>query len=185
MNRTKAMILAALGLYLALYVVEKLQSGEGFQLGPVIFDLFEMGLLMGAVWMTAMVATETRALRDERDVLLRGLDRARAEGDGWRKTALGQIEGLSRSIRRQFDDWGLTEAEADVAGLMLKGLSHKEIAHLRDGSEATVRQHAAAVYRKSGLASRSQLAAFFLEDLLAPRPVTGASTVQAEPRWDA
>ncbi len=185
MNRTKGMILATLGLYVALYVVEKLQTGEGFELVPVIFDVFEMALLMGVIWMTAVVATETRALRDEREVLLRGLDRARAEGDGWRKAALGQIEGLSRSIRRQFDDWGLTEAEADVAGLMLKGLSHKEIAHLREGSEATVRQHAAVVYRKSGLASRSQLAAFFLEDLLAPRPVAGASTARGELRWDA
>jgi DNA-binding NarL/FixJ family response regulator len=68
----------------------------------------------------------------------------------------------------QFDVWGLTDAEADVAGLLLKGMAHKEIALLRGSSEATVRQHAAAVYRKSGLTSRAQLTAFFLEDLLAP-----------------
>ncbi|MCP5363623.1 MAG: response regulator transcription factor [Hyphomicrobiales bacterium] len=51
---------------------------------------------------------------------------------------------------------------------MLKGLTHKEIAVLRETSEATVRQHATAIYRKSGLSNRSQLTAFFLEDLLAP-----------------
>jgi hypothetical protein len=32
----------------------------------------------------------------------------------------------------------------------------------------TVRQHAVAVYRKSGLAGRAELSAFFLEDLLLP-----------------
>jgi len=36
-------------------------------------------------------------------------------------------------------------------------------------SERTVRQHAVAVYRKSGLAGRAELSAFFLEDLLLPR----------------
>ena len=48
---------------------------------------------------------------------------------------------------------------------MLKGLSHKEIAKLRNSSAVTVRQQAAAVYAKSGLSSRAELAAYFLEDL--------------------
>lgn len=75
---------------------------------------------------------------------------------------------MSRAIRAQFANWRLTAAEAGVAELMLKGLTHKEIAVLRETSEATVRQHATAIYRKSGLSNRSQLTAFFLEDLLAP-----------------
>ena len=39
---------------------------------------------------------------------------------------------------------------------------------MRDASERTVRQQALAVYAKSGLGGRAELAAFFLEDLLAP-----------------
>ena len=35
--------------------------------------------------------------------------------------------------------------------------------------EATVRQQSTAIYRKAGLDGRHDLAAFFLEDLLAPR----------------
>lgn len=62
--------------------------------------------------------------------------------------------------------WALTAAEADVAGLMLKGLSHREIAHLRQCTEVAMRQHASMIYRKSGLTNRAQLTAFFLEDLL-------------------
>jgi DNA-binding CsgD family transcriptional regulator len=39
---------------------------------------------------------------------------------------------------------------------------------LRRTSERTVRQQALNVYRKSGLNGRSDMAAFFLEDLLLP-----------------
>ena len=44
----------------------------------------------------------------------------------------------------------------------------KEIAAIQEKSERTVRQHAVSVYRKSGLAGRAELSAFFLEDLLLP-----------------
>jgi len=72
---------------------------------------------------------------------------------------------------RQFDRWGLTPAEREVALLQLKGLRHKAIAELRNTSERTVRQQALAIYRKSGLSGRTDLAAFFLEDLLLPTDV--------------
>ena len=52
--------------------------------------------------------------------------------------------------------------------LLLKGLSHKEVALARAISDATARQQAVAVYRKAGVAGRSELAAFFLEDLALP-----------------
>ena len=72
------------------------------------------------------------------------------------------------AIDAQFDRWALSSAEREVALLLLKGLSHKEIAPLRGCSERTVRHQARAVYRKAGLAGRIELAAFFLEDLLVP-----------------
>ena len=59
-------------------------------------------------------------------------------------------------------------AERETALLLLKGYGHKEIAELLGKSERTVRQQSIAVYRKSGLAGRAQLSAFFLEDLLLP-----------------
>jgi hypothetical protein len=60
-----------------------------------------------------------------------------------------------------------------VAMLLLKGLGHKEAASVLDRSERTVRQHAVSVYRKSGLAGRAELSAFFLEDLLLPMDFQG------------
>ena len=65
----------------------------------------------------------------------------------------------------------MTAAEQEIGLLMLKGLSHKEIATLRDTAEATVRQQAQSIYQKSGLPGKSAFAAYFLEDLFAP-PVT-------------
>jgi len=51
---------------------------------------------------------------------------------------------------------------------MLQGHGHKEIAYRTSRSERTVRQHAVAVYAKSRLQGRAELAAFFLGDLITP-----------------
>jgi len=93
---------------------------------------------------------------------------SRAERDQWKARADQLLAGLGAEIDRQFDRWALTPAERDVALLILKGLGHKEAADVLGRSERTIRQHAVAVYRKSGLGGRAELAAFFLEDLLLP-----------------
>ena len=72
-------------------------------------------------------------------------------------------------MQRQFDAWQLTESEQDVVILMLKGLSFREIAQLRETREKTVRQQASSVYRKADVTSRNELAAWFFEDLLEPQ----------------
>lgn len=72
----------------------------------------------------------------------------------------------SQAVEKQFATWKLTLSEREVAVALLKGLSFQEIALMRDTREKTVRQHASTVYRKSGLAGRHELAAWFFEDLL-------------------
>ncbi|HET9992566.1 MAG TPA: LuxR C-terminal-related transcriptional regulator [Kofleriaceae bacterium] len=116
------------------------------------------------------LAREARDLREHAGALTQNLEASRLEASRWRREAGNLIEGLGAAIDRQFEAWGLSPAEQEIARLLLKGLSHKEIAQLRDVSETTVRQQAQATYRKAGLSGRSDLAAFFLEDLLAPRP---------------
>jgi len=93
---------------------------------------------------------------------------ARSDSAQWRSRYQETINGLSKGIQSQFIEWQLSAAESDVALLVLKGLSLGEIATLRDTSERTVRDQARAVYRKSGMANRASLSAFFLEDLLLP-----------------
>ena len=91
-----------------------------------------------------------------------------AERDRWRARATRLLHGLGEEIDAQFERWSLTPTERQVALLLLKGLGHREAASVLDRSERTVRQHAVSVYRKSGLAGRAELSAFFLEDLLLP-----------------
>ncbi|QQR89504.1 MAG: hypothetical protein IPJ88_15070 [Myxococcales bacterium] len=55
-----------------------------------------------------------------------------------------------------------------MALFLLKGVSIADISSLRKTSERTARDQARAVYRKGGLAGRTELSAFFLEDLLLP-----------------
>lgn len=93
---------------------------------------------------------------------------ARVEAELWKKESAELLDGLGVAMERQFERWGLSVAEKDVALLLLKGLSHKEIAIARNTSERTVREQGRSVYRKSGLSGRSALSAFFLEDLLLP-----------------
>ena len=163
----------AAGLFLGLVVMEQLRAREVFDLANFLGDMVEMALLAGAVGLTAYTSVETRDLAVERLVLLDDLAKARRDGERWRSASAAHVEGLSRAIALQFRQWGLTEAEADVAGLILKGLSHREVATLRQCSDVTVRQHATAIYRKSGLTNRAQVTAFFLEDLL-PAGVAGS-----------
>jgi len=96
----------------------------------------------------------------------------RQERDTWRRRAQRLLTGLGQVIDEQLRDWRLTPAERDTAMMILKGLSHREIAEMCGKSDRTVRQHAASVYRKSGLAGRAELSAFFLEDLLVPADET-------------
>ncbi|MGZ3772704.1 MAG: helix-turn-helix transcriptional regulator [Pseudobdellovibrionaceae bacterium] len=91
------------------------------------------------------------------------------EAEEWKLEAQKYIEGLSKSIDLQLSKWNLSNAEKEVALLLLKGLSLKEIAGVRDTTEKTARVQSIAIYSKSGLSGRSELAAFFLEDLLQPQ----------------
>lgn len=75
---------------------------------------------------------------------------------------------LSERIFRQFEEWGLTEAEVEIGFLLIKGYSLKEIAGFRHTSERTVREQARRIYQKSNLSGRSALSAAFLEDLFVP-----------------
>lgn len=123
-------------------------------------------LLLGRRW-RAMAA----AVRDARLTaaeLEDRLARSQAEARRWRDEAGDLLAGLGAAIERQFDRWQLSPAEAEVALLMLKGLSHKQIAEIRGVSEATVRQQARAIYKKADVAGKHELLAFFLEDLMLP-----------------
>ncbi len=95
----------------------------------------------------------------------------KCEAEKWRITAKRYIEGLSQAIDEQLTSWGLSVSEKEVALLLLKGFSLKEIASIRNTAEKTARTQSIAIYSKTGLNGRSGLAAFFLEDLFSPSEI--------------
>lgn len=72
---------------------------------------------------------------------------------------------LLKVLEIQFEQWHLSKSEQEVALLLLKGLSLKEISQIRGTKERTIRQQASTIYQKSNLKGRHELSAYFIEDL--------------------
>jgi DNA-binding NarL/FixJ family response regulator len=75
------------------------------------------------------------------------LSEANQQAQQWRDTNRELVAGLSKQILKQFDRWKMMQAEIQFDMLMLKGMSHQEIADVRATSERTIREQARAVYR--------------------------------------
>jgi DNA-binding CsgD family transcriptional regulator len=96
------------------------------------------------------------------------LSESNSEIKYWQEQNKALIEGLSKKIHEEFEQWGLSQAETHVALLIIKGFSLEEIASLRGTSGRTIRDQAASVYRKAKLKNRIELSAYFFEELLSP-----------------
>lgn len=160
---------AAALLFLAIAVLIGLDVAADARAGTRVEHVLTEGLVMAmSLAGAASLWRQLRSARRDADRLAVDLDAARREAARFREEAGALLQGLGEAIERQFVRWGLTAAEKEVGLLLLKGLSHREAAAARSTSETTIRQQALAVYRKAGLRNRSELSAFFLEDLLLP-----------------
>jgi len=162
-----AAVLAAIAIFTFADLIEDRMDGA-----PWSHVLGELAVVIVATVLASTLYRRSHIPLLQRSRLLeRELTQAQVNVTHWQEEAQQLSAGLSTAIFRQLDEWNLSEAEKDIALLLLKGLSHKEIAIARKTSEQTVRQQAASLYQKSNLAGRSELAAFFLEDLLVrPQP---------------
>jgi len=75
-------------------------------------------------------------------------------------------EGLSEAIDNQFNIWKLTNAEREVALLVIKGFSFAKISELRSVSEKTIHQQISSVYKKSNTKNRHEFMSGFIEDFI-------------------
>jgi DNA-binding CsgD family transcriptional regulator len=157
-------VVAGIALFLAM---EKLEEPD-LTTGELLYELVDIVPIVLTSVGVALLFRVTRQQREEQARVIRDLELARAQGQRWRAEARTILNGLGEAIEAQFTRWSLTEAEREVALLLLKGLSHREIATVRAVSERTVREQARSIYAKAGLTGRASLSAFFLEDLLAP-----------------
>jgi DNA-binding CsgD family transcriptional regulator len=64
----------------------------------------------------------------------------------------------ARRFAQRPDQWGLTKREAEVADMLITGLSDEDIIEILCISKPTLRTHVGAVFRKTGAQRRSQLA---------------------------
>jgi DNA-binding CsgD family transcriptional regulator len=170
-----------LGCYALLLALEILTEGDEISVADMLIDAVTLLLTIGATVGVALLVLRLQAQHEEQMALLRDLEIARAEGAGWRSRVQAHLAGLKGEMDKQFQAWGLTPAEREVGLLILKGLSHKEIAALRATSDATVRQQAQAIYRKAGLPGKTAFSAYFLEDLMVPEPTALANLDHATP----
>ena len=178
-------IVALVGLAAALTAMDAAVDAGSALLPSLAMDFIDRLVMIGVMFASALIVLRLSQLGSRTQDLEGAVGRAADEGRAWRAQSRRFVDGLSQAIDTQFDVWGLTPAEADVAGLLLKGASLREIATLRRTSEATIRQQAQSVYRKSGLGSRSELSAYFLEDLFTLGEAAFPAGSATDPRYDA
>lgn len=163
-TRTLLVLLTGLALMISsVEIVDEMRKGEPFVDMLDDLALFFVALLV-AFGLLAEMVRNRRAVAD----LQMQLNDARGK--------LQHIDERSRNIGRQyrevmqkqFNAWELTESEQEIVISLLKGLSFREVAAMRETREKTVRQQATSIYRKAGLSGRHELAAWFFEDLLEP-----------------
>lgn len=100
------------------------------------------------------------------------------------KLAPGASEPAAKEtiVLRNASDWGLSQAEADVAIFVVKGFSNAEIADMRGCAVATVKSQLGRIYHKSGLGSRYQLISFVTDEVCAMAVDHDADVAQVETR---
>ncbi len=118
----------------------------------VYYELAQIGAVIGLILGVAASAS----------LLVRSLQRQRAAEESLRLASGAFMDVLEE----RFADWGLTQAERDVALFSIKGFSTAEIARMRSTSEGTVKAQTNAIYRKADVSGRPQLLGLFIEDLM-------------------
>jgi DNA-binding CsgD family transcriptional regulator len=145
-------LLAIQAACIAFFTFDVFQDYTDGSASSLIYTVME---LLATLSLAGAVALELR--------LLRHLLRIQARAERSLKIARGQMHDV---VEGYFRDWGLTPAEADVASMTIKGFSISEICELRSAREGTVKTQLTSIYRKAGVAGRSQLGSLLIEDLM-------------------
>ncbi|MCC2617532.1 LuxR C-terminal-related transcriptional regulator [Aestuariibacter halophilus] len=137
------------------------------QLGVPLWHIVEESIIVAAAGFGAFfLILENRRRRQYIGQLKRSLADSDQQNANLSAEMRQARHDFAQVIQHQFSDWQLTASESEVAMLLLKGLSFREISAVRDSTEKTVRQHASRIYEKAGIDGRHALAAWFLEDLV-------------------
>lgn len=170
MNQKERMVIVTVLLIIALFVGIDLVNDT--QEGVVLWHVFVEGSIAAiALFGVFYILRGSVELKHRLEKEITNFTDYKKDAERWKAESKKYIDGLSAAIDLQLTKWNLTVAEKEVAFLLLKGMSLKEIAQIRNTAEKTARVQSMAVYSKSGVSGRSELSAFFLEDLLVPQQV--------------
>ena len=167
-----------LGFYVLILSLEIVTEQDDIEFFDVLVDAVALLLTIGSAVGVALLVQRMHVQHEEKMTLIRDLEVARLEGDDWRSKVQSHMAGIRIEMQKQFEEWGMTAAEQEIGMLILKGLSHKEVAALRGTSEATVRQQAQAIYHKSNLPGKTAFSAYFLEDVFSPEAMPDDMTAR-------
>jgi len=137
-------------------VVEHSGAGVGYTPGELVHLVFEI-LAVGALVFGMHVLRAYLGL-------LRREAAGRAETIALLRGRFGEV------IAARFGAWGLTAAEREVAMFILKGLSTADIAAARNTAPGTVKAQSAAILRKIGVSSRTELMSVFMDEFIDAAP---------------
>ena len=170
LKRPIVFILAAVVLFVLVCTLDIIREGPPWDPVDVVLDILQT---LGSVLLVIAVAWAMQrmtALREDQIALRDYVARNNAKGADWRAARSAEIAALSDAIALEFRDWGLTGEEMDVAELLLKGASLKEIALDQRQSMSRLQALEASVYRKAGLSGRVELSAYFLDSMFEALP---------------
>lgn len=165
LNKNERYILSLIFIFisflLAMDIYEDIE--EGSSLSHVLKEGFVMVLGMAGLLVLWIKFIKSKKVNKE---YLVNIDKLQRDLNHYKDETKSLSQGLGDKINQQLNEWNLTKSETEVALLLLKGLSLKEISDVRDTSEKTIKQHCSNLYQKSNLKGRQELSAFFLEDIL-------------------
>ena len=118
----------------------------------VLHEIFTLMTLVGFCVGMYFIARSYRLAASNTRYLMKQLDAAKG--------------AFQRGIDEYFEEWGLSEAEKDIALLTIKGMTISEIAEIRNTKQSTIKTQSSAIYKKAGVSSRAQLVSLLIEELL-------------------
>lgn len=131
---------------------DHLVAREGYLLKDLIHLIFEILAVIVLFFGMVLMSVYISELRLRNNLQARKLNTLKDDFDS--------------HVHHLFSDWSLTPVEAEVALLLIRGLSTQDIARLRHCSVGTVKVHSHHVFRKAGVTSRVELMSLFLDEFM-------------------
>lgn len=135
---------------------------EGLTLGVFVDGLIILLVFGGCTYILYSAAVDLRRSRAS-------IRELQLENEEFRRRNPAALNLMWEAIQNQFKQWNLSSTESQIAEHLIRGYSSKQIAAMLDKSERTVRNQARAVYEKSGMTGRNDLAAFFIQEVIGER----------------